>query len=61
MNEIRLSSIIQIDDPTKYKFHAARWNGDTQPLDVYVRDKDEWRKWNTWRGGKDEFSREHIL
>ncbi|MCY4313876.1 MAG: GIY-YIG nuclease family protein [Gammaproteobacteria bacterium] len=61
MNEIPLSRIIQIDDPTQYKFHAARWNKSDQPLDVYATDKDEWHSWNTWKGSKDEFSREYIF
>jgi len=61
MSEIPITQIFKIDDPTKYKFHAARWNGDEQPLDVYVRDKNEWFHWNTWRNNKDEFSRQYIF
>ncbi|EAR61911.1 GIY-YIG nuclease family protein [Neptuniibacter caesariensis] len=61
MRDIPLSNIIHIDDPSKYKFHAARWNGGDQPLDVYVRDKGEWFQWNTWRSSKDEFSRQYIF
>ena len=61
MTEIPITKIIQIDEPYKFKFHAARWNGEHQPLDVYVRDKNEWFEWNTWRNNKDEFSREYIF
>ena len=61
MTEIPISQIIKIDEPRKFKFHAARWNGDSQPLDVYVRDKKEWLLWNTWRSSKDEFSRQYIF
>jgi hypothetical protein len=59
--DIPLTKIIHIDDPKKYKFHAARWNSHNQPLDVYVRNKKEWFKWNTWRNKKDEFSRQYIF
>ncbi|MCF7945362.1 MAG: GIY-YIG nuclease family protein [Spirochaetia bacterium] len=59
--EIKITDIISIESSEKYKFHAARWNGQDQPLDVYVRDKDEWHYWNRWRSNKDEFSREYIF
>lgn len=61
MNPIPITNLIKINDPRKYKFHAARWNGGDQPLDVYVRDKNEWFKWNTWRSNKNEFSRQYIF
>lgn len=61
MNKIQISDIIKIDDPRKFKFHAARWNGHEQPLDTYVRDKKDWFHWNTWRNSKNEFSRQFIF
>ncbi len=61
MSSIPISQIIKIDEPNKFKFHAARWNDVHQPLDVYVRDKNEWFMWNTWRNKKDEFSRKYIF
>ncbi len=61
MSSIPITQIIRIDEPNQYKFHAARWNGENQPLDVYVRDKHEWFNWNTWRNAKDEFSRKYIF
>lgn len=61
MTEIPITKIIKIDDPTKFKFHAARWNGVDQPLDVYVRNKEEWFGWNTWYNTKNEFSRQYIF
>jgi len=61
MSDIPITKIISIDDPSKFKFHAARWNVGDQPLDVYVRDKNEWFGWNTWRNSKNEFSREYIF
>jgi hypothetical protein len=61
MADIALSRIIKIDKPSEFKFHAARWNGEEQPLDVYVRDKKEWFDWNRWRNDKNEFSRKYIF
>ncbi len=61
MNMIELQSIFKIEDPTQYKFHCARWNGECQPLDVYVEDKDSWFHWNTWRSSKNEFTRKFIF
>ena len=49
------------DEMTKYKVHLAAYNGYEQPLDVFARDRDEWKFWNEWRGGKDDFNREYIL
>ena len=46
---------------TKYKVHLAAYNGYEQPLDVFARDREEWKFWNEWRGGKDDFNREYIL
>lgn len=45
----------------QYKIHLAAYNGYEQPLDVFVRDKNEWKQWNEWRGGKDDFNRKYIL
>lgn len=61
MKEIKISAIIKIGNVHEYKLHAARWNGSDQPLDVYVRNTDEWFQWNTWRNTKDEFSRNYIF
>lgn len=58
---LRLSSLLPIPNPKDYKVHLACWNGKNQPLDVFVRDPQEWNRWNTWRAGKDEFNRPYIL
>jgi hypothetical protein len=50
-----------IQNPTSYKVHLANWNGEDQPLDVFVRSKDEWKQWNSWRSNKDEFNRDYIF
>lgn len=60
--DIPLTAIIEIKEPEKYKLHRASRNTQgVQPLDVYVRDKKEWRGWNTWRSNCDDFSRQYIF
>jgi hypothetical protein len=58
---IPLSDIIQFSEPNRYKVHLARSNGQSEPLDVFVRSKAEWEKWNRWRSHRDDFNREFIF
>ncbi len=58
---ITLESVLPISDPQDYKVHLAHRSGDTQPLDVFVRDRSEWELWNRWRPGKDRFNRKRIF
>jgi len=58
---ISLTTLLPIPDPTEYKVHLASYNGKKQPLDVFVRDREEWDEWNSWRSTRDEFNRAHIL
>lgn len=58
---LTLSSIFDIENPHDYKVHAARWNGKQQPLDVFVKSKEEWFAWNSWRNDRNEFNQNHIL
>lgn len=58
---IPLSTILNIETPSNYKVHLACWNGSSQPLNVFVRDRDEWDNWNRWRSTRDEFNRDYIL
>jgi len=58
---IRLKELVHIADPSRYKLHLASWNDEDQPLHVFVRDKEEWKGWNSWRGTTDRFSREYIF
>lgn len=61
MTKIPLQRLLNIEEPKLYKFHCARWNGEHQPLDVYVNDKEDWFLWNTWRSTKNEFTRKYIF
>jgi len=58
---IPLSRVYPVSNPKAFKLHLACWNGSDQPLDVFVKNSLEWDKWNTWRAGRDDFSREFIF
>lgn len=58
---MKLSSQLQIKEPEDYKLHIASWNGQNHPLDVFVRDREEWDWWNRYRGAKNIFNRPYIL
>ena len=59
--DLYLSDILQLDDPTLYKVHLASWNGNTQPLDVFLTDKERWKGWNSWKSTKNDFNRRYIF
>jgi hypothetical protein len=59
--DIKVSSLINISNLTDYKIHFAVWSGENQPLDVFVRDWDEWEGWNSWRGNREDFPRRYIF
>jgi hypothetical protein len=59
--DIKLQNLLKIDPLEEYKIHFAVWNGVEQPLDVFTRDRDEWKSWNSWRGNRDDFSRKFIF
>lgn len=63
MEKFKLNDLFQLteDEMRKYKIHLAAYNGYEQPLDVFARDREEWKGWNEWRGGKDDFNREYII
>lgn len=62
MNEltIPLSEVQRIEAPSRYKLHLACWNGSDQPLDVFLRSRDEWRGWQEYWPGRDDFNRAFI-
>lgn len=61
MDEIYLSEIMTELKPfEEYKVHFAKPD-ENEPLDVYMRDFDEWKKWNEWSNGRDEFNRKYIF
>ena len=58
---LALASVITIPDAKEYKVHLASWNQEDQPLDVFIRDREEWDVWNRWRSTKDQFNRLYIF
>lgn len=60
---IKLNSILNLSetDLWNYKLHLAAWNKYEHPLDVFLRDFDEWKGWNKWRKNRDDFNREFIF
>jgi hypothetical protein len=59
--DISASNLMPIRNPEEYKIHFAVSNKVDEPLDVFVRDRNEWKGWNSWRNGRDDFSRKFIF
>lgn len=61
MDDIYLSEIFTNLHPlNEYKMHFAKADP-TEPLDAYMRSRDEWKSWNCWSNGKDDFNRKYIF
>lgn len=58
---MELRSLLDLEVLEEFKLHAARYNNIDQPLDIFIKDKHEWFKWNSWQSGKDDFNRKYIL
>ncbi len=58
---IPLRDVWPISSPENYKLHFARWNGENQPLEVWVRDKKQWQGWQEYRSERDDFNRPLIF
>lgn len=60
---ISVNDLLKIDNLQDYKMHFAVWNGEDQPLDIFVEDKEAWKGWNAWRNpnGRDDFNRRFIF
>lgn len=61
MKKIRLANILDLGKLEDYKAHCAVWNGYNQPLDVFARDREEWRGWNSYKGQRNDFNRKYIF
>jgi hypothetical protein len=59
--DIFLPQFYPIVHPEQYKLHLACWNKTDEPLDVFVRDRPQWDRWNAWRTKKDDFIRPFIF
>ena len=61
MMTIFLKDIWQIENTRDYKVHFARWNKQSQPLDVFIEGESEWQKWQEYRPRNDMFNRRFIF
>jgi hypothetical protein len=62
--EIRIDNVLQLEDYDQYKLHLGSWDGENQPLDLYLGDENIWKKWNEWRNPetfKNEWNRDYIF
>jgi hypothetical protein len=59
--DIPLSTFFSSIEYEQHKLHFACWNGESQPLDVFVRSRDEWDDWNSWRSNRNDFNRQYIF
>lgn len=58
---IYLSEIMtELKSLKKYKIHFAKSDG-SEPLDVYMRDFNEWKHWNEWSNNGNQFNRDYIF
>ncbi|NOE36239.1 GIY-YIG nuclease family protein [Ruegeria sp. HKCCD7318] len=58
---ILLADIWPIEDQDDFKIHFARWNNHAQPLEVLARDREEWRGWQEYYPGRNDFNRQFIF
>lgn len=60
---IKLSDIWAIDNTAAFKVHFARndKSDSNNPLDAFVRDRQEWKRWQEYHSGADHFNRPFIF
>ncbi|MDR2924370.1 MAG: GIY-YIG nuclease family protein [Azoarcus sp.] len=64
MTEIKVTDILQLEELKKYKLHLGSHDGKSEPLDSYLKDEKEWKRWNEWRNPKtykNEWNRGYIF
>ena len=58
---ILVKDVWPIDNTDEFKIHFARYNQESQPLDVWVRDRSEWMGWQQTRPQKNDFNKPFIF
>lgn len=58
---LHLTNIWPIQEPSQYKLHFARHNRKEQPLDVFVRSREEGQSWQEFRPKSNQFNRPYIF
>lgn len=59
--DIPLKTLFPSIDYNEHKLHFACWNGESHPLDVFVRSREDWNDWNAWRSNRNDFNRQYIF
>lgn len=61
--DILLNDILRIENPSAFKLHLASTNEDGErPLNLFVKNRQEWINWHTYRYKKsDDWTRDNIL
>ena len=61
--DIKVDSLFGIENLKDYKMHFAVYDEKDKehPLDVFVKNRDDWQNWNNCRGNKDDFNRKYIF
>lgn len=63
-NQISVFDLFKLEAIEKYKLHLGCYNGEENPLDVYLENEDDWKRWNEWRNPKNfknEWNRDYIF
>lgn len=58
---IKLRDIWTIENTEDYKVHFARYDGDAEPLEVWARSPEDWRGWQEYWPGRNDFNRPRIF
>jgi len=56
-----LSRLLNLGELSQYKIHAARYNQESHPLDVFLSDREEWNNWTAWFNGTHDFNRPFVI
>ena len=56
-----MQDIWPIENLYDYKIHFARFNGHSQPLEVWARSTQEWQGWQEYRPDRNDFNRPFIF
>lgn len=62
MSDIFLSELFtELGPLDSYKIHFAKRSEAFEPLDAFMRDRDEWKEWNRYSSKKDDYNRDYIF
>ena len=56
-----LKKLLSIENLGDYKVHLAIYNGQDYPLDVFVNDRDHWKRWHEYGTGTNSFNEKYIF